>query len=91
MHLKHLENSESKDWNMIRIIINEKSLSQNSQATLVTSKTGPKIGIKINFALKLDLIQFSGLFLWPLNLLFYFGSKNIFIYYHSYHIPGCTL
>ena len=40
-----------------------KILNQNSKATLVTSKTEPKIGIKINIALKSDLIQFSGLFL----------------------------
>ena len=53
----------------------KKNLNQNSKATWVTSKTGPKIGIKINFALKLDVIQFSGLFLWPLNFLFYFCSK----------------
>ena len=75
MHLKNLENSESTAWNVIRMIINEKILNQNSKATLLTSKTGPKIGIKINFALKSDLIQFSGVFLWPLNLLCYFGSK----------------
>ena len=53
----------------------KKNLNQNSRATLVTSKIGPKIGIKINFALKSDLIQFSGLFLWTLNLLCYFGSN----------------
>ena len=62
MNLKHLENSESTAWNAIRIKINEKFLNQNSKATLVTRKIGPKIGIKINFALKSDLIQFSGLF-----------------------------
>ena len=79
MHLEHLENSEIKAWNVIRMIINEKILNQNSKATLVTSKTGPKIGIKLNFALKSDLIQFSGLFLWPLNLLCYFGPTFSFI------------
>ena len=76
MHLKHLENSESTAWNVIRIIINEKNLKKHSKATLVTSKVGPKIGIKINFALKSDPTQFSGLFLWTLNLLCYFGSKT---------------
>ena len=76
MHLEHQENSDSKAWNLIRMIINEKILNQNSKATLVTSKIGPKIEIKINFALKSDLIQFSGLFLWTLNLICYFGSKN---------------
>ena len=90
LHLKHLENSESTAWNVIRMIINEKILNQNSKATLVTRKTGPKIEIKINFALKSDQIQFSGLFLWPLNLLCYFGP-TFFIYYHSYQIPGCNL
>ena len=63
MRLKHLENSESGAWNVIRMSINEKNLNQNSKATLVTSKIGPKIEIKIKFALKSDLIQFSGLFL----------------------------
>ena len=76
MHLKHLEKSESTDWNVIRMIINENFLNQNSNSTLVTSKIGPKIGIEINFALKSDLIQFTGLFLWTLNSLCYFGSKN---------------
>ena len=90
MHLKHLEKSESIAWNVIKMIKNEKFLNKNSKANLVSSEIGPKIGIKIHFALKSDLIQFSGLFLWPLNLLCYFGSK-FFIYYHSYHIPGCTL
>ena len=75
MHLKHLEKSESTDWNVIRMIINEKFLNKNSQANLVSSEIGPKIGIKINFALKSDLMQFSGLFLWPLNFLCYFGSN----------------
>ena len=75
IHLKCLENSESTAWNVIIMITNEKFLNQNSKATLVTSKIGPKIGIKISFALKSDLIQFSGLFLWTLNLLCYFGSK----------------
>ena len=75
MHLKHLEKLESTAWNVIRMIINENFLNQNSKATLVTSKIGPKIEIKINFALKSDLIQFSDLFLWTLNLLCYFGSK----------------
>ena len=56
MHLKHLENSESTSWNVIRMIINEKDLNQNSKATLVTSKIGPKIEIKICFALKSDLL-----------------------------------
>ena len=74
MHLKHLENSESTAWNVIRMIINEKILNQSSKATLVTSKTQPKIGIKTNLSLKSDLIQFSGLFLWTLNLLCDFGS-----------------
>ena len=77
MDLKHLENSESTAWNVIRMIINEKILNQNSKANLVTSKIGPKIGIKINFALKSDLVQFSGPFLWALNLLCYFGSKIV--------------
>ena len=52
MHLKHLEKLESTAWNMIRMIINEKFLNQNSKATLVTGEIGPKIGIKIYFALK---------------------------------------
>ena len=76
MHLKHLEKSESKACNVIRMIINEKNLNQTSKATLVTSQIGPKIEIKINFALKSDPIQFSGLFLLTLNLFCYFGSKN---------------
>ena len=63
IHLKHLENSEGAALNVIRMIINEKFLDQNCKATLVTSEIGPKIGIKINFALKSDHIQFSGLFL----------------------------
>ena len=57
------------------MIIDEKLLNQNSKETLVTSKIGPKIEIKINFALKSDPSQFSGLFLWTLNLLCYFGSN----------------
>ena len=61
MHLQHLEKSESTAWNVIRMVMNEKILNQNSKATLVTSEIGPKIGIKIHFALKSDLIQFSGL------------------------------
>ena len=75
MHLKHLENSESTNWNVIRMIINEIFFNKNSKANLVSSEIGPKIGIKIHFTLKSDLIQFSGLFQWTLNLLCYFGSK----------------
>ena len=56
----------------MRIIINEKVLNKNNKANLVSSEIGPKIGIKINLALKSDLIQ-----LWPLNLLCYFGSNNL--------------
>ena len=46
MHLKHLENSESTAWNVIRMIINEDFLNQNSKATLVTSEIGPKLELK---------------------------------------------
>ena len=58
MHLEHLEKSESTAWNVIRMIINENFLNKNSKPTLVTSEIGPKIGIKIHFALTSDLIQF---------------------------------
>ena len=62
MHLEHLGKSESTAWNVIRMIINETFFNKNSMETLVTSEIGPKIGIKIHFALKSDLIKFSGLF-----------------------------
>ena len=54
MHLKHLENSESTAWNVIRMIINENVLNQNSKANLVSIGTGLKI--------KLDLISVQNLF-----------------------------
>ena len=54
MHLKHLENSESTAWNVIRMIINEKFLNQNSKANLVAIETGLKI--------ELDLISVQNVF-----------------------------
>jgi len=54
MHLKHLENSKSTAWNVIRMIINEKILNQNSKANLVAIETGLKI--------ELDLISVQNLF-----------------------------
>ena len=54
MHLKRLENSESTAWNVIRMIINEKFLKQNSTVNLVSIETGLKIG--------LDLISVQNLF-----------------------------
>jgi len=54
MHLKHLENSESTAWNVIRMIINENFLNQNSKANLVSIETGLKI--------ELDLISVQNLF-----------------------------
>ena len=54
MHLKHLENSESTAWNVIRMIINEIILNQNSKANLVPIESGMKI--------ELDLISVQNLF-----------------------------
>ena len=54
MHLKCLENSESKAWNVIRMIINEKLLNQNSKENLVSIETGLKI--------ELDLISVQNVF-----------------------------
>ena len=54
MHLKHLEKSESKAWNVIRIITNENNLNQNSKANLVAIETGLKI--------ELDLISVQNVF-----------------------------
>ena len=54
MHLKHLENSESTVWNVIRMIINEKNLNKNSKANLVSIETGLKI--------ELDMISVQNLF-----------------------------
>ena len=47
MHLKHLESSESTAWNVIRMIINEQFLSQNSKANLVAIETGLKIELNL--------------------------------------------
>ena len=54
MHLKHLEKSESTAWNVIRMIINENFLNQNSKANLVAIETHLKI--------ELDLILVQNLF-----------------------------
>ena len=54
MHLKQLESSESKAWNVIRMIINENFLNQNSKANSVSIETGLKI--------ELDLISVQNLF-----------------------------
>ena len=54
MQLKHLESSEITAWNVIRLIINEKTLNQNSKANLVAIETGLKI--------ELDLISVQNLF-----------------------------
>ena len=47
MHLKHLEKSEITAWNVIRMIINQKKLNQNSKANLVAIETGLKIGFDL--------------------------------------------
>ena len=54
MHLKHLEKSEMTAWNLIRMILNEKNLNQNSKANLVAIETGLKI--------ELDLISVKNVF-----------------------------
>ena len=47
MHLEHLEKSESTAWNVIRMIINENFLNQNSKANLVAIETGLKIELEM--------------------------------------------
>ena len=54
MHLKRLENSESTAWNVMRMIINENVLNQNSKANLVSIEKGLKI--------ELDLISLQNVF-----------------------------
>ena len=50
IHLRDLEKSESKALHVKRMKINEKFWNQDVQENLIYNKTGPKVGIKMNFA-----------------------------------------
>ena len=52
IHLRDPEKSESTALHMKRIIINEKLWNQDVKENLIYNKTGPKVGIKMNFALE---------------------------------------
>ena len=61
MHLKHLENSESTAWNVIRMIINKISLNKNSNFLNKNSKAN-LVAIETGLKIELDLISVQNVF-----------------------------
>ena len=52
IHLRDPEKSEITAFHVKRMIINENFWNQDVNENLIYNKTGPKVGIKMNFALE---------------------------------------
>ena len=65
IHLRDPEKSDSTALHVIRMIINEKKIwNQDVKENLIYNKTGPKVGIKMIFALESNFtITFGSVFL----------------------------
>ena len=60
IHLRDPEKSESTALHVKRMIINEKFWNQDVKENLIYNKTGPKVGIKMNFALESNFTMTFG-------------------------------
>jgi len=64
IHLRDPEKSESTALHVKRMIINEKVWNQDVKENLIYNKTGPKVGIEMNFSLESNFtITFGSVFL----------------------------
>ena len=92
IHLRDPEKSDITALHVIRMIINEKKLNQSSMASLLARKTEPKVIVKFDSSAKFIFIPTFG----PVLLYIKFSLTSwfqifFFIYYHSYHMQGCTI
>ena len=91
IHLRDPEKSESTAFYVKTMIINGTFWNKDVKENLICNKTGPKVGIKMNFALESNFTTtFGSVFLAnKLAMLIWFNF--FFIYYNSYHMQGCTI